>query len=97
MRETIFRKAIKNLEFLELKGTWHNKEFYEYVFKDTSQNIENYLTVEDNKTKLSCTCKHCSTNGSTSHEIVLCSYKLGVLLFKFKKGDKTDSSNNKRN
>ncbi len=79
MKTTLFSKAIKLQEYLKETGTSHNKLFFEFEFPN-EDNILCELFIEENKTLLSCTCTH----GSVCYE-ALCSHKLAVIFFMFKK------------
>ncbi len=79
MRLVIFAEAIKNQVHLEEVGTSRNKTMFQYNFPNKEYILVD-LIVEDNKTLLSCSCKHHSL-----HKEALCQYTLGVIFFLFKK------------
>ena len=80
MRLMIFAEAIKLQQYLEVYGTWHNKISFEFKFENQESNIMTDIFIDENKTLMSCTCMH----GSVNHE-ALCSHKLAVIFYFFKK------------
>ena len=80
MRTRIFADAIKLQEYLTEYGTWHNKIKFEFQFQNPEQNILAEIGIYENKTILSCTCIHGSVCPTA-----LCSHKLAIIFFLFKK------------
>ncbi len=80
MRTLIFENAIRLQKYLEEYGTWHNKIKFEFKFENQEQNILADISIDENKTTLSCTCMHGSVCPTA-----LCSHKLAIIFFLFKK------------
>ncbi len=78
MNPTLFLKAIKLQDKLVEQGNTREAMYFEFDFKDKPILVS--LKVEDNKSLISCTCLH----GSINYE-ALCSHKLAVLFYLFKK------------
>lgn len=78
MRTVIFSEAIRLQAFLTETGTFHNKITFEFNFP--SEVILTTIFIEKNCTKLMCTCIH----GSVNYD-ALCSHKLAISFFLFKK------------
>ncbi len=79
MRIQIFAEAIRLQEYLEKYGSTHNKIHFKFTFPNEDEILTN-IKIKENKTLLTCTCKH----GSIHYE-ALCSHKLAVIFFLFKK------------
>jgi len=77
----LFQKAIRLQRYLKEIGSGRNKLYFQFEFgREPDKDIQAILTLEENKTLLSCDCKH----GSIHYEAI-CSHKLAVLLYLFKK------------
>ena len=81
MKTTLFSKAVELQKYLKETGTGHNKIYFRFEFgKDSSNDISTIISIEENKTIISCDCKA----GSIHYEAI-CSHKLAVIFFMFKK------------
>ena len=79
MRLVIFAEAIRLQQYLTLLGTWHNKVIFEFTFPN-EEKITTEMFIKANCTKLVCTCKQGSINYDS-----ICSHKLAIIFYFFKK------------
>ncbi len=79
MRTVIFAEAIRLQQYMQEVGNIHNKISFEFKFPNEDVIIAD-IQIKENKTVLCCTCVH----GSVNYE-ALCSHKLAVIYYLFRK------------